>query len=80
MQDKVKSMGIFLIVVVLAIVPNYLSYRNRLRHEAEQATVQEKHMNVACPTLLSVARTPRDTLLVMRSEENCITYVMKTLR
>jgi len=80
MQDKIKSTGIFLIVVALAIVPNYFSYRYKVREEAKQAIAREEHMKVACPTLLSVARTPRDTLLVMRSEEICITYVMKTLR
>jgi hypothetical protein len=80
MQDKIKAVGILVIVAVLAIGPNYLAYRSKLRHEAKLAIVQEERMNVACPTLLSVARTPRDTLLVMRSEDICITYVMKTLK
>jgi hypothetical protein len=39
-----------------------------------------KRQEIVCPSLLSIARSPRDTLIVMRSEPLCNSYVLETLR
>lgn len=36
--------------------------------------------NSACPTLLSISRSARDTLLVMKSEPLCNEFVLDTIQ
>ncbi len=78
-QAYTKYFRLAIQLVVLAGV-SYLGYQGTTSYLVKQKVLREEHMQVACPTLFSVARTPRDTLLVMRSESVCIDYVMKTLR
>jgi hypothetical protein len=40
----------------------------------------ENRKNSTCPTLFSIARTPRDTFLIMRSEEMCTTYLLDSIK
>jgi hypothetical protein len=37
-------------------------------------------MNVICPSLLSIGRSSRDTLIVMKAEPLCNTFVMENLK
>lgn len=36
--------------------------------------------NTACPALLSVGRSARDTLIIMKAETLCNDYVLETLK
>jgi hypothetical protein len=35
--------------------------------------------SISCPQLFSIARSPRDTLIVMRSEHLCISYLLENM-
>jgi hypothetical protein len=39
-----------------------------------------KRMEVVCPSFLSIARSARDTLIVMRNEPLCNRYVLDNLQ
>lgn len=45
---------------------------NRAQYEARK--------EVVCPSFLSIARSARDTLIVMRNEELCNRYVLDNLK
>lgn len=70
------------IVVIAVSVYTGATYVGKTLEEKNKVLQTEEiaRMNSTCPTLLSISRTPRDTLLVMRSEKICITYVMSTLK
>lgn len=40
----------------------------------------EKRKEVVCPSFLSIARSARDTLIVMRNEPLCNAYVLDNLQ
>lgn len=48
----------------------------RLRYDESQTTA----MKNICPSLLSIGRSSRDTLIVMKAEPLCNRYVMETLK
>ena len=39
----------------------------------------EERKNTVCPSYLSIARSARDTLIVMRNDSQCATYVLEHL-
>jgi hypothetical protein len=49
---------------------------------AAKAETEEvsRRRDVACPSLLSIARSPRDTLIVMKNEPLCATFVLDSLK
>jgi hypothetical protein len=60
--------------VVLSIM-----YAATVWYESHVIT-QDIKKHTACPSLLSIARSPRDTLIVMKSEPLCNDYVLETLQ
>jgi hypothetical protein len=48
--------------------------------ENKQATVNSERMEVVCPSFLSISRSARDTLIVMRNEPLCNRYVLDNLK
>ena len=40
----------------------------------------ERYKSVACPSLFSIARSSRDTLIVMKNVDVCNDYMMDNLR
>jgi hypothetical protein len=71
--QRVKSIvfGVFALTIVI-----YIQY---------QLSVHNKHLNderksVVCPSFLSIARSSRDTLIVMRNEPLCTAYVLDNLQ
>ena len=78
-DTAVRASVIFLRLAVLATI-SYVTYKGVISFNAKNEILQEERVKTACPTLLSVARTPRDTLLIMRSEEICIKYVLNSLQ
>ena len=42
--------------------------------------ITKSRQSTACPSLLSIGRSARDTLIIMRSEPVCNQYVMDNLK
>jgi hypothetical protein len=40
----------------------------------------QTYKSVACPSLLSIARSSRDTLIVMKNVDVCVDYMMDNLQ
>jgi len=68
------------IKVVAGMLIVFGAFRGTTMYLARQKLAHEAQIKSACPTLFSVARTPRDTLLVMRSESMCVGYLLNTLQ
>lgn len=86
-SDKISeykdTLAILIVIVVTsAIAGVWLVYDNRkqveatLRYDVSQTTT----MKAICPSLLSIGRSSRDTLIVMKAEPLCNRYVMETLK
>lgn len=43
-------------------------------------TTNEEYKQVACPSLFSIARSSRDTLIVMKNVDACNEYMMENLK
>lgn len=54
----------------------YLVYTYDTYHQRRENT----RKSVVCPSFLSIARSARDTLIVMRNEPLCNKYVLDNLR
>lgn len=65
----IKVIGLLGIVVLLGM---FVNYRLDELTSTRQAT--------ACPSLLSIGHSSRDTLIIMRSEPLCNQYVMDNLK
>lgn len=62
--------GIICVLVVLAVGAGTNKF----------AEYQSSRQAAICPSLLSISRSARDTLLVMKAEPLCNNYVLKHLR
>ena len=65
----IKVISLLGIVVLLGMFVNY-----RL------VELTSTRQSTACPSLLSIGRSSRDTLIIMRSEPLCNQYVMDNLK
>lgn len=66
--------------VVVFIVAAALLYKLLLLGYTRKHQQDEVKKNSSCPTLLSISRSARDTLLVMRSESLCTQYVLDNIK
>jgi hypothetical protein len=66
--------GIVLLILgaVLIVGGIYMTDANTQAHEQRKTVV--------CPSFLSIARSARDTLIVMRNEPLCTEYVLDNLQ
>lgn len=73
MQDTILKITAIVValVVVIGVKLNVDKWRNDM---------ETKRMEVICPSFLSIARSARDTLIVMRNEPLCNRYVLDNLR
>lgn len=72
-QKNLLFMGLAIVTVVIALFINRsVSNRVKLLEEERKAT--------ACPSLLSIARSSRDTLIVMKNEPLCVSFVLDNLQ
>jgi hypothetical protein len=80
-MEKVKTIdfkfwfGVAVISVVL-----YLLYGLFVKRENERKIAMEQRKNVICPSLLSIGRSARDTLIIMKNESLCNEFVLDTLQ
>ena len=49
-------------------------------HDTRMKQAQEQRKETVCPSFLSIARSSRDTLIVMRNEPLCNRYVLDNLK
>jgi hypothetical protein len=49
-------------------------------YDDKQTQRQFRWQQVACPSLLSIARSSRDTLIIMKSEPLCNSYLLDNLK
>jgi len=77
-----RNKNLVSIVVTLSVLIGAIGFAgNTLReHEAQLASAQEQRKEVVCPSFLSIARSSRDTLIVMRNEPLCNRYVLDNLK
>ena len=64
--------NILLLVASLCWIMNWSFARTRQENVQRSATI--------CPSLLSVGRSARDTLIIMRNETLCTAYVLDNLK
>lgn len=74
-STKVGMISVVLFLVVTAVLARSvigMKGRQNMRLQARQ--------NIVCPSFLSIARSARDTLIVMRNEPLCNRYVLDNLK
>ena len=70
---KALTLVSLLVTVVLLYKLGIILYEQKVTTDLVKKTT-------SCPTLLSISRSPRDTLLVMRSEPLCAAYVLDNIQ
>jgi hypothetical protein len=63
---------------VVAFIVGFLWYTDYLKTIDNKNAAQRQQ--VVCPSFLSIARSSRDTLIVMRNEPLCNSYVLDNLK
>lgn len=68
------------LVVVGVLVGIALAQAYVINSQAEQQAMSQQRQQVVCPSFLSIARSARDTLIIMRNEPLCAQYVLDNLK
>lgn len=66
--------------IIFTIACVFLLYKLGVTLYNKKVAADTVRKNVACPTLLSISRSARDTLLVMRAEPLCDSYVLEHIQ
>lgn len=66
--------------VVYIVVTTVLLYKLGTLAYDKKTTYDVTKKNTTCPTLLSISRSARDTLLVMKAESLCTEYVLDNIQ
>ena len=75
-KDFVRPLQVPLSLVVACVA--FLWYADYLKTVDARNALQRQQ--VVCPSFLSIARSARDTLIVMRNEPLCNSYVLDNLQ
>jgi len=75
-RDFVRPLQVPLSLVVAFVA--FLVYTDYLEKAGTKSAIQRQQ--VVCPSFLSIARSSRDTLIVMRNEPLCNSYVLDNLQ
>jgi len=75
-RDFVRPLQVPLSLVVAFVI--FLVYADYLEKTGTKSAIQRQQ--VVCPSFLSIARSSRDTLIVMRNEPLCNSYVLDNLQ
>ena len=65
---------------IVAIIMGGIVVSSHMYMTKHEAQAHEQRKTVVCPSFLSIARSPRDTLIVMRNEPLCTEYVLDNLQ
>lgn len=79
-NDKVNLVMKRALHVVYALVCVFLLYRVGLMIYTRNVESDSLKRNTACPALLSISRSSRDTLIVMQSEPLCTQFVLSNIK
>jgi hypothetical protein len=79
LNDVKKFASALKVPVLIAIAATALLYWLGVQ-EQKQIQAMEQRKEVVCPSFLSIARSSRDTLIVMRNEPLCNSYVLDNLQ
>ena len=76
-MKKIVNISVTAIIIVLSIscatkVMQAMSVRRN--------TLEKSHQAAVCPSLLSISRSARDTLIVMKADVLCNQYVLDSLK
>ena len=74
MRKRIEWVDIKFWFLIVAII-SYLIWSVKVD---SQSTTQYK--NIACPSLFSIARSSRDTLIVMKNVDVCNDFLMENLK
>lgn len=75
---KEKLAGIVFTIIALGILGSGIYF---VSQEVKKAKVDYKHeQETTCPSLLSIARSSRDTLIVMKNKSMCTEYMLDNLK
>lgn len=74
--DNIK-MWLGVIVIVTGCYGLFILFRNT---ETQRKIASEKRKAIVCPSLLSIGRSSRDTLIIMKNEELCNSFVLENLK
>jgi len=74
MRTKINWSNVKFLTLIVGIVVFTLW---NLNNDIKSA---ERYKSVACPSLFSIARSSRDTLIVMKNVDVCNDYMMDNLR
>lgn len=75
-REFVRPLQVPLSLVVVFVA--FLVYADYLKTINDNDATQRQQ--VVCPSFLSIARSSRDTLIVMRNEPLCNSYVLDNLK
>lgn len=64
----------------LVVVVCVLGYKLGMMGITKFSGTQENRKNAICPALLSISRSARDTLIVMKAEPLCNSFVLDNLK
>ena len=70
-----KNVGVITALTLSVVLGIYI----HLNLKAYYDHLNEERKKVVCPSFLSIARSARDTLIVMRNEPLCNVYVLDNL-
>jgi hypothetical protein len=76
MLQKLKSMIVPMVLIGAGMSLFYVAKRVDARTKIDM----QLRMEVICPSFLSITRSARDTLIVMRNEPLCNRYVLDNLQ
>lgn len=71
--ERVKRTVVWSIIGVVFLYSVYV-------YDQYVTKTSSARQNIVCPSFLSIARSSRDTLIVMRNEPLCNRYVLDNLR
>lgn len=63
---------------IISALGAFMLYENYSVKTAQENAIERQQ--IVCPSFLSIARSARDTLIVMRNEPLCNRYVLDNLR
>jgi len=77
-ETKKKISNIFFWAMVPLLIFGLSYAAEKYERNVEQLNKHRK--SIICPSLLSIGRSPRDTLIVMKNEPLCNQFVLDSLK
>jgi hypothetical protein len=80
-MEKVKTIDFKMwfgtAVIIAGCYGMFVLLRQR---ETDSKIAEEKRKDIVCPSLLSIGRSSRDTLIIMKNEYLCNSFVLDNLK